>query len=103
MLVLNMQRALSRSAQGAPARTGAVLVEPVQSRKPDFQPREFLHELRRLTEEAGVALILMRSSQDSAFSPVGRKHGSACRRPGHYGKIVGGGRRLGFWRATPAS
>ena len=27
----------------------AVLVEPVQSRRPDFQPREFLQELREIT------------------------------------------------------
>src|SRR5262249_21472338 len=36
----------------------AVLVEPVQSRRPDFQPREFLHELRQVTQDAGVLLIL---------------------------------------------
>ncbi|KAG9556442.1 hypothetical protein KCV01_g22086, partial [Aureobasidium melanogenum] len=30
----------------------AVLVEPVQSRRPDFQPVEFLRELRAITEEA---------------------------------------------------
>src|SRR5204863_1476865 len=35
----------------------AVLVEPVQSRRPDLQPREFLQELRKLTSERGVALI----------------------------------------------
>ncbi len=29
----------------------AVLVEPVQSRRPDFQPREFLRELRAITEQ----------------------------------------------------
>ena len=29
----------------------AVLVEPVQSRRPDFQPREFLQELRQITEK----------------------------------------------------
>src|SRR5579864_1640896 len=35
----------------------AVLVEPVQSRRPEIQPREFLQELRRLTEQSGTALI----------------------------------------------
>jgi len=35
----------------------AVLVEPVQSRKPDLQPVEFLKELRELTSENGTALI----------------------------------------------
>src|SRR5262249_14491098 len=35
----------------------AVLVEPVQSSRPEVQPREFLHELRRLTANGGAALI----------------------------------------------
>ena len=35
----------------------AVLVEPVQSRRPDFQPREFLKELRKITRDAGTVLI----------------------------------------------
>jgi glutamate-1-semialdehyde aminotransferase len=35
----------------------AVLVEPVQSRRPDFQPKEFLQELREITRTAGSALI----------------------------------------------
>ena len=35
----------------------AVLVEPVQSRRPGFQPREFLHALREVTTEIGAALI----------------------------------------------
>ena len=35
----------------------AVLVEPVQSRRLDLQPKEFLHELRRITERTGSALV----------------------------------------------
>ncbi|HEU4510905.1 MAG TPA: aminotransferase class III-fold pyridoxal phosphate-dependent enzyme, partial [Pyrinomonadaceae bacterium] len=35
----------------------AVLVEPVQSRRPDLQPVEFLRALRKLTRESGTALI----------------------------------------------
>jgi len=34
-----------------------VLVEPVQSRCPQLQPREFLHELRKITQESESALI----------------------------------------------
>ena len=33
----------------------AVLAEPVQSRRPDFQPREFLHEVREITARSGSA------------------------------------------------
>jgi len=35
----------------------AVLVEPVQSRKPDLQPQEFLQKLRKITLEKGITLI----------------------------------------------
>ena len=35
----------------------AVMVEPVQTRDLSHQPREFLHQLRSLTEQLGIALI----------------------------------------------
>src|SRR4029079_6329862 len=35
----------------------AIVAEPVQSRRPDFRPVEFLHDLRTLTEASGTALI----------------------------------------------
>jgi glutamate-1-semialdehyde aminotransferase len=35
----------------------AVLVEPIQGRRPDFAPIEFVRELRDITREAGVACI----------------------------------------------
>jgi len=35
----------------------AVFVEPVQSRRLDLQPKEFLHQLRQLTKESEIALI----------------------------------------------
>jgi glutamate-1-semialdehyde aminotransferase/thioesterase domain-containing protein/acyl carrier protein len=35
----------------------AILVEPVQSGQPDFQPKEFLHQLRQLTKETETVLI----------------------------------------------
>jgi glutamate-1-semialdehyde aminotransferase len=35
----------------------AVLVEPVQSRRPEFQPVEFLKALRKITAASGTALI----------------------------------------------
>ncbi|MCA9130093.1 MAG: aminotransferase class III-fold pyridoxal phosphate-dependent enzyme, partial [Planctomycetales bacterium] len=36
----------------------AVLVEPVQSADPFNQPREFLHEIRRITRERNIAMIM---------------------------------------------
>ena len=35
----------------------AVLVEPVQSRRPEFVPIKFLKELRKITEQSGSVLI----------------------------------------------
>ncbi|MEK7989031.1 aminotransferase class III-fold pyridoxal phosphate-dependent enzyme, partial [Burkholderia contaminans] len=43
--------------RGMASTLAAVMVEPVQSRNPSLQPVAFLKELRRITEEAGVALI----------------------------------------------
>ncbi|MBW4630832.1 MAG: aminotransferase class III-fold pyridoxal phosphate-dependent enzyme [Iphinoe sp. HA4291-MV1] len=35
----------------------AILVEPIQSSRPDLQPKEFLFQLRQLTQETGTVLI----------------------------------------------
>ncbi|MFC3815765.1 amino acid adenylation domain-containing protein [Lysobacter sp. GCM10012299] len=74
----------------------AVLVEPVQSRRPDFQPVEFLREVRKITEEAGAALIFdevitgFRSHPAGAQALFGIKADLAT-----YGKVIGGGYPLG--------
>lgn len=74
----------------------AVLVEPIQSRRPDFQPREFLHELRRITEEAGTVLIF-----DEVITGFRMGHGGAQAYYNikadiaSYGKVVGGGMPIG--------
>jgi len=74
----------------------AVLVEPVQSRRPDFQPVSFLHELRALTEAAGTALIF-----DEMITGF-RVHPAGCQGLfgidadiATYGKILGGGMPIG--------
>jgi len=74
----------------------AVLVEPVQSRRPELQPREFLQQLRRITQEAGVLLIFdevitgFRIHPGGAQSWFGVQADLAC-----YGKIIGGGMPIG--------
>ncbi|WP_240732631.1 MULTISPECIES: polyketide synthase [Dyella] len=74
----------------------AVLVEPVQSRRPDFQPREFLKELRAITADAGALLIFdevvtgFRSHPRGAQSVLGIDADLAS-----YGKVVGGGFPIG--------
>ncbi|WP_211260728.1 polyketide synthase [Pseudoxanthomonas dokdonensis] len=74
----------------------AVLVEPVQSRRPDFQPIEFLREVRAITEASGAALIFdevitgFRSHPGGAQALFGIKADLAT-----YGKVVGGGYPIG--------
>ena len=74
----------------------AVLVEPVQSRRPDFQPREFLQELRQVTQDAGTLLIFDEVVTGFRCHPGGIQalfgiRADLCT----YGKIVGGGFPIG--------
>ena len=74
----------------------AVMVEPVQSRRPDIQPKEFLQKLRKLTEKANIPLIFdevitgFRVSNGGAQEYFGVKADIAT-----YGKIIGGGFPIG--------
>ena len=75
----------------------AVLVEPVQSRRPDLQPREFLHEVRRLTQASGTALVFdeivtgFRAHTGGAQAIFGVRADMAT-----YGKVIGGGLPIGL-------
>ncbi|BAY50183.1 amino acid adenylation (plasmid) [Scytonema sp. HK-05] len=74
----------------------AVLVEPVQSRKPDLQPKEFLHQLRQLTREAGVVLIFDEMITGFRIHPGGAQAWFGIDADiATYGKIVGGGMPIG--------
>ena len=74
----------------------AVLVEPVQSRRPGFQPRQFLQELRALTSRQGIALIFdevitgFRCAIGGAQEHFGVRADIAT-----YGKVIGGGLPIG--------
>jgi amino acid adenylation domain-containing protein len=74
----------------------AVLVEPVQSRRPDFQPREFLREVRAITEKSNTCLIFdevitgFRSHLGGAQAIFGVRADLAS-----YGKVIGGGFPVG--------
>lgn len=75
----------------------AVMVEPVQSRNPSHQPRDFMHQLRALTTETGSALIFdevvtgFRCHQGGAQAYFGVRADLAT-----YGKVVGGGMPIGI-------
>ena len=74
----------------------AVLVEPVQSRTPELQPKAFLQELRKITENNPACLIFdevisgLRIGLGGAQEFFGVKADLAS-----YGKIVGGGMPIG--------
>jgi glutamate-1-semialdehyde aminotransferase len=74
----------------------AVLVEPVQSRRPELQPREFLHDVRRLTASSGTALVFdeivtgFRAHAGGAQAIFGVRADMAT-----YGKVLGGGLPIG--------
>ncbi|MBJ2154710.1 polyketide synthase [Variovorax sp. IB41] len=74
----------------------AVLVEPVQSRRPDFQPREFLHAVRDVTTQSGTCLIFdevitgFRTGLGGAQELFGVRADLAT-----YGKVIGGGFPVG--------
>lgn len=75
----------------------AVLVETVQSRRPDVQPREFLHELRRVTETSGTALIFDEVITGFRIHPGGAQHHFGVKADlAVYGKVVGGGMPIGI-------
>jgi glutamate-1-semialdehyde aminotransferase/acyl carrier protein len=74
----------------------AVLVEPVQSRQPELQPREFLRELRAITEDAGTLLIFDEVVTGFRCHPGGIQalfgiRADICT----YGKVIGGGFPIG--------
>ncbi len=77
-------------------RLAAVLVEPVQSRKPGLQPGNFLRKLRRLTRAAGVCLIFDEMVNGFRIAPGGAQEHFGVRADlALYGKIIGGGLPVG--------
>ncbi|WP_207001556.1 type I polyketide synthase, partial [Trinickia mobilis] len=75
----------------------AVLVEPIQSRRPDWQPREFLHDLRALTHDTGIALIFDEMITGFRLHPGGAQAWYGVKADlATYGKVVGGGMPVGL-------
>jgi len=74
----------------------AVLVEPVQSRRPEFQPIDFLKKVRQITQQSDTCLIF-----DEVISGF-RMHAGGAQAMfgvkadlGTYGKVIGGGMPIG--------
>jgi len=74
----------------------AVLVEPVQSRHPALQPKEFLRELRKITEASGTALIIDEIVTGFRSHPGGVQALFEVKADlVTYGKVLGGGMPIG--------
>ncbi len=75
----------------------AVLVEPVQSRRPEFQPIEFLKDLRTFTSKADIALIFDEIITGFRMHPGGTQALFGIKADiATYGKVVGGGISIGI-------
>ncbi|GAB1858556.1 hypothetical protein MHTCC0001_33950 [Flavobacteriaceae bacterium MHTCC 0001] len=74
----------------------AVLIEPVQSRRPEFQPVDFIKEVRKITKDSDSVLIFdevitgFRMHLGGAQELFGVKADLAT-----YGKVIGGGLPIG--------
>ncbi|MGC5773689.1 amino acid adenylation domain-containing protein [Paenibacillus pabuli] len=74
----------------------AVLVEPVQSRRPDLQPRQFLQQLREITSESGTALIFDEVITGFRIGLAGAQAWFGVNADlVVYGKVIGGGLPIG--------
>jgi amino acid adenylation domain-containing protein len=75
----------------------AVLVEPVQSRHPNLQPREFVQQIRKITEDSGSALIFDEVVTGFRVHPGGCQALFGIRADlATYGKVLGGGMPIGI-------
>jgi amino acid adenylation domain-containing protein len=73
-----------------------VMVEPVRSRNPNNQPVEFLRELRRVTDELGIPMLMDEMVTGFRSHPGGVQALWGVRADlATYGKVVGGGFPIG--------
>ncbi|MFC3196159.1 amino acid adenylation domain-containing protein [Parapedobacter deserti] len=75
----------------------AVLVEPIQSRRPEFVPIDFLRKLRTITAEAGTPLIFDEVISGFRFHPRGAQGLFGIEADiATYGKVAGAGLSIGI-------
>jgi len=74
----------------------AVMIEPIQSRRADFHPKEFIHEVRKITQQNNVLMIL-----DEVITGFRLRLGGAQEYYdvkadlSTYGKVIGGNMPIG--------
>ena len=75
----------------------AIIIEPVQSRRPELQPREFVQQLRQFTTDANIALIFDEVLTGFRIAPGGCQEWFGVQADiATYGKIVGSGIPIGI-------
>lgn len=78
------------------AELAAVVVEPIQSRRPDLQPVAFLKTLRQITEASGTALIFDEMITGFRVHPGGAQALFGVQADiATYGKVIAGGLPIG--------
>jgi glutamate-1-semialdehyde aminotransferase len=79
----------------------AVMVEPIQTRRPDRRPHAFLREVRRITAESGTALIFDEVVTGFRMGPGGAQAFFGIQADlAAYGKVIGGGLSIGIVAGT---
>ncbi|GAL82263.1 malonyl CoA-acyl carrier protein transacylase [Algibacter lectus] len=74
----------------------AVVVEPVQSRRPEFQPIEFLNKVREITKASETALVFDEVITGFRMHPGGAQALFNIKADiAAYGKVIGGGLSIG--------
>uniref|UniRef100_E6VPA4 Amino acid adenylation domain protein n=1 Tax=Rhodopseudomonas palustris (strain DX-1) TaxID=652103 RepID=E6VPA4_RHOPX len=74
----------------------AVIVEPIQSRHPALQPRDFVASLRELTANSGTALVFDEVVTGFRVDPGGMQKVFGIKADlATYGKVLGGGMPIG--------
>lgn len=74
----------------------AVIIEPIQSRRPEFQPRDFIREVREITRRSGSVFVFDEVITGFRTGPKGAQEYYGVEADlATYGKVVGGGMPLG--------
>ncbi len=95
VLPYDKPEALEKIQQHA-SELAAVLVVPVQTTRPNLQPRDFLHQLRQLTTECNIPLVFDEMVTGFRIHPGGAQAWFEVQADlVTYGKIIGGGLPIG--------
>ncbi len=85
-----------RAIEACAGELAAVVVEPVQSRHPALQPKQFLHALAALTAEKKIPLVFDEMITGFRIHPADAQAWYGVRADiGTYGKVVAGGMPIG--------